>query len=169
MLTKEEFVKTHPDVRMGMTVYSMDGEKLGVIERIDEDNLMIERGWFFHKDYTISYDDIENIRGDRVLVRVRRADLEEERPEETEFTGRTGGRAAYGREEELQTEKQAEESEVGIRREARPETERLEVPVQEEDVIVERTPAKESWTSETDEKTLQEEERVEPPKPTQKE
>ena len=36
MLTKEEFVKTHPDIRIGMTAYTVDGE-LGTIERIDED------------------------------------------------------------------------------------------------------------------------------------
>ena len=82
MLTKEEFVKTHPDVRVGMTAYTVDGEKLGVIERIDEDDLLIERGWFFHKDFMIPYDDIEDVREDQVIVRQRRAGLrgrEEER------------------------------------------------------------------------------------------
>lgn len=114
MLTKEEFVKTHPDVRVGMTAYSIDGEKLGVIERIDEDNLMIERGWFFHKDFMIPYDDIEDIREDRVIVRKRREDferqraeepeMEEEQMEESEFTGRAGGIGEYepGREEETE-------------------------------------------------------------------
>ncbi len=63
MLTKEEFVKTHPDIRAGMTVYSTDDEKLGVIERFDDDNFTVERGWFFHKDFMIPYDDIEDIRG----------------------------------------------------------------------------------------------------------
>lgn len=186
MLTKEEFVKTHPDVRVGMTAYSTNGEKLGVIERIDEDNLTIEHGWFFHKDYTIPYDDIEDIREDQVIVRLRRADFEEgrmdeERREEAEFTGRAGGMGEYGRgreeeasgygrgreteeakipvrEEELQAEKRARESEVVIRKEVRTETEHLEVPVQKEDVIVERRPAEESWTGEPGEKAFQEEE-----------
>jgi uncharacterized protein (TIGR02271 family) len=176
MLTKEEFVKTHPDVRVGMAAYSIDGEKLGVIERVDEDNLMIERGWFFHKDFVIPYDDIEDIREDRVIVRLRREDLEEQRVEEgrmreeSEFTGRTGGIGEYERgreteearipvrEEELEAEKRAKESEVGIRKEVRTETEHLEVPVQKEDVIVERVPAEESWTGVAGEKAFQEEE-----------
>jgi uncharacterized protein (TIGR02271 family) len=170
MLTKEEFVKTHSDVRVGMTAYSMDGEKLGVIERVDEDNLTIERGWFFHKDFMIPYDDIEDIREDRVIVRQRREDFEEQRMEESEFTGRAAGTSEYGRgreteearipvrEEELEAEKRAKESEVSIRKEVRTETEHLEVPVQKEDVIIERAPAEETWTSEMGEKAFQEEE-----------
>jgi hypothetical protein len=166
MLTKEEFVKTHPDIRVGMTVYSMDDEKLGVIERVDEDNFTVERGWFFHKDFMIPYDDIEEIREDRVLVRQRREDLEEQRVEEgrmreeSEFTGRAAGIGGYERGRE----------EVGM------ETEHLEVPVQKEDVIVERAPAEETWTSVAGEKAFEEEEiripekeeEVEPNKPAQK-
>ncbi len=175
MLTKEEFVKTHPDLRVGMTVYSMDDEKLGVIERVDEENFTVERGWFFHKDFMIPYDDIEDIREDRVIVRQRREDfeeerVEEERMEESEFTGRAAGTSEYGRgreteearipvrEEELEAEKRAKESEVGIRKEVRTETEHLEVPVQKEDVIVERAPAEETWTSVAGEKAFEEEE-----------
>ncbi len=188
MLTKEEFVKTHPDVRVGMTVYSMDGEKLGVIERVDEDSLMIERGWFFHKDFTIPYDDIEDIREDQVIVRQRREDFEEGRleegqmREESEFTGRTGGIGEYERgreedisgydrgreteetripirEEKLEADKRARESEVGIRKEVRTETEHLEVPVQKEDVVVERAPVEEeTWRSVAGEKAFEEEE-----------
>jgi hypothetical protein len=96
MLTKEEFVRTHPDVRVGMTAYTTDGEKLGVIERIDEDNLLIERGWFFHKDFIISYDDIEDVRENQVIVRQRREDLEEQRrgeaweTAESDLTSRSG-------------------------------------------------------------------------------
>lgn len=117
MLTKEEFVKTHPDVRVGMTVYSRDGERLGIIERIDEDNFTIERGWFFHKDFLIPYDAIEEIREDRVIVRQRHEDLaeqrvEEEQVEEPEFTGRIAGTSEsersrekpageYGRQEDI--------------------------------------------------------------------
>jgi len=178
MLTKEEFVRTHPDVRVGMTAYTMDGEKLGVIERIDEENLTIERGWFFHKDFLIPYDDIEDIREDRVIVRQRREDFEEqrveeereERMEEPEFTERAGGIGAYERgreteearipvhEEELEVEKRVRESDIGIRKEVRTETEHLEVPVQKEDVIIERGPASETWTGESGEKAFREEE-----------
>lgn len=79
-----------------MTAYTTDGEKLGVIERIDEDNLTIERGWFFHKDFLIPYDDIEDIREDQVIVRQRREDFEEQRTGESWETGESDltGRAS---------------------------------------------------------------------------
>lgn len=197
MLTKEEFVRTHPDVRVGMTAYTMDGEKLGVIERIDEDNLLIERGWFFRKDFLIPYDDIEDIREDHVIVRQRRADFEEEmRSEswdtgESDLTGRASetGERAVGhveqagerlgerveevsgyrgrveeetripvREEELEARKRVKESEVNIRKEVRTETQHMEVPVQKEDVIVERVPVDESRTAEMGGEAFREEE-----------
>ena len=187
MLTKEEFVRTHPDLRVGMTVYTMDDEKLGVIERIDEDNFTVERGWFFHKDFMIPYDDIEDIREDRLIVRQRREDFEEQRVEEgqmreeSEFTARTGGIGEYERgreeeihgyergrateearipvrEEELEIEKRARESAVGIRKEVRTETEHLEVPVQKEEVIIERVPADETSARATSEGAFEEEE-----------
>jgi uncharacterized protein (TIGR02271 family) len=172
MLTKEEFVKTHPDVRVGMTAYSTDGAKLGVIERIDEDNLTIERGWFFHKDFTIPYDDIEEIRDDRAIVRQRREDAEKGRMrEESEFAGRTAGMgesergrateeaAIPVREEKLEAGKHAEESEVGLRKEARTEAEHLEVPVQKKAVSAERVPAEETTARTAGEKAAQEEEK----------
>jgi uncharacterized protein (TIGR02271 family) len=169
MLTKEEFVKTHPDVRVGMTAYSTDGARLGVIERIDEDNLTIERGWFFHKDFTIPYDDIEEIRDDRAIVRQGRTGDEKGRMmEESEFADRTAGMGESERgrateeatipvrEEKLEAGKRAKESDVGLRKEVR--TEPLEVPVQKEAVSAERAPAEET-TSTAGEKAVQEEER----------
>jgi uncharacterized protein YrrD len=71
MLDREEFVKTHPDVRTGMTVFSTTGEKLGVIEQIGDDNIMIEKGRIFHKDFSVPFDDIEDVRGDEVIIRSR--------------------------------------------------------------------------------------------------
>lgn len=96
MLTKEEFTKTHPDLRVGMMVYSMDGEKIGTIEGIGEDSLKIERGWLFHHDFAIPYDDIEDIRADQVIVRQRRADFEEAEKAESWDTGESdlSGRAS---------------------------------------------------------------------------
>ena len=174
MLTKEEFTRTHPNLRVGMMAYSIDGEKLGTIESIGEDSLMIERGWLFHHDFAIPYDDIEDIREDHLIVRQRREDfeVEEQREEEmgkeswetgeSDLTGRAsqmGERAGeraeeFGgyrgreeeeakiplREEELEAEKRVKESEVGIHKEVRTETKRMDIPVQKEDVVVERRP-----------------------------
>jgi len=128
MLTKEEFVKTHPDVRVGMTAYSMDGEKLGVIERVAEDNLTIERGWFFHKDFVIPYDDIEDIRADQVIVRQRREDFEEMMVEEEEVEV---------------TKRPVVKEEVRVRKESRTESQPVSGAVRQEDVKVEPAKPKE--------------------------
>lgn len=199
MLTKEDFTRTHPDLRTGMTAYTSDGEKLGVIERITDDNVIIEKGWFFHKDFIVPYDDIEDIREDHLIIRQRREDFEETR--ETEFgepareTGEYGGSreeemGAYGpgrersgldldreeglsgygrgrteeearipvREEELEAQKRARESEVEIHKEVYTETERMEVPVQKEDVVIERVPVDETRAADVGGKAFQEEE-----------
>jgi len=47
MLHKDEFLNAHPDVHTGMNAYSVDGEKLGEVEMLDEDSMTIEKGWFF--------------------------------------------------------------------------------------------------------------------------
>jgi uncharacterized protein (TIGR02271 family) len=166
-----------------MTAYTIDGEKLGTVERIDEDNITIEKGWFFHKDFIVSYDDIQDVRENQVILRQRRADFEERRVEDLEERrepGLTGGRAemedyrlgqgeglsGYGigpereerpeefgrgrteeeariplREEELEARKREREGEVRIHKDVHTETEHLEVPVQKEEVYVERVPA----------------------------
>jgi uncharacterized protein (TIGR02271 family) len=191
MLTKEEFTRTHPDLRTGMTAYTSDGEKLGVIERLTDDNVIIEKGWFFHKDFLIPYDDIEDIREDHLIIRQSRDDFEE--TSEIEFgepareTGEYGGSreeemGAYGpgreeglsgygrdrreqeearipvREEELEAQKRARESEVEIHKEVYTETERMEVPVQKEDVVVERVPVDETRAADVGGRAFQEEE-----------
>jgi uncharacterized protein (TIGR02271 family) len=190
MLHKEEFIATHPEVRIGMTAYTIDGEKLGVIERIDEDNLTIEKGWFFRKDFLISYDDIMDVREDQIILRHTRDELEAGRAEyenrefgfrgaETEVTQygqgpedlgygqRREDLSGYGRaeeeariplrEEELEARKREREGEVNIRKDVYTETKHMEVPVQKEDVIVERVPADESRAPAAGEKAFQEE------------
>jgi uncharacterized protein (TIGR02271 family) len=100
MLHRSDFIATHPEVRTGMTAYTVDGEKLGTVERIGEDNITIEKGWFFRKDFLVSYDDIADVRGDEVILRQRREDFEETRVEDLEETREPDyvGRepAAYG-------------------------------------------------------------------------
>jgi len=76
MLHKDEFLSTHPGIHTGMDAYSVDGEKLGEVERLDEDSVTIEKGWFFPRDFTVRYDDIVDIREDHLVVSRSRADLE---------------------------------------------------------------------------------------------
>lgn len=76
MLTREEFCKTHSDIRVGLTAYSINGEKLGMIERVDDVSFIVGRGWFFHKDFAVPYDDIDDVREAGVVIRQRSQDLE---------------------------------------------------------------------------------------------
>jgi uncharacterized protein (TIGR02271 family) len=163
MLDRTEFVKTHPDIRTGMTVYSTTGEKLGVIEQIGEDNILIEKGRIFHKGANIPFDDIEEVREDQVIVRLRGEgeEWEEAHPieEMQEYErGRAGEEARIPlREEELEVQKREREGEVLIHKDVYTETERLEVPVQKEEVRVEHVPAGEARAGEMGEKAFREE------------
>lgn len=166
MLTKEEFVKTHPNVREGMNAYTTDGEKLGVIERVDEDNLTIERGWFFHKDFMIPYDDIEDIREDQVIVRQRHEDFEEGvAKEESRETGESEmGERAKGRVEEAG--ERAKETAERIGDEMSGYSGRREEEMrgygrgrveEKEDVVIERKPVSETEAKDLGGKAFQEE------------
>jgi sporulation protein YlmC with PRC-barrel domain len=153
MLHKDEFLSTHPEVHTGMDAYSTDGEKLGQVELLDEDSIVIEKGWFFPKDFTIRYDDVSDIRGDDMIVSKSRDELDEwrrdrypgwdeyertARESEYERTGREEEARIPLREEELEAEKRRREGEVHLRKVVHTEMKHLEVPVQKEDVEVER-------------------------------
>jgi hypothetical protein len=57
------------DIREGMTVRSIDGEKLGRIFAIHDGEFLIEKGLFFPKDYVCSYSEISDIRdGEAILT-----------------------------------------------------------------------------------------------------
>jgi hypothetical protein len=48
-------------IREGMTVYSSDGEKLGKVRSCDATTFVIEKGFFFRKDYIARYDDVRSV------------------------------------------------------------------------------------------------------------
>ncbi|HET9596982.1 MAG TPA: YsnF/AvaK domain-containing protein [Anaeromyxobacteraceae bacterium] len=53
-------------VREGMTVYSSDGEKLGKVLTCDQSTFVIEKGFFFPKDYIARYDHVAEAQGDEI-------------------------------------------------------------------------------------------------------
>lgn len=55
-------------VREGMTVRSMDGEKLGKVFAIQDGEFLIEKGLFFPKDYVCRYSDISDIRDGEIIL-----------------------------------------------------------------------------------------------------
>jgi hypothetical protein len=69
MVRKEEFMKLHPEVRTGMEAYNFKGERFGIIERIDDDSITIEKGHIFRHEVSLPYDAIEDIREDHVIIR----------------------------------------------------------------------------------------------------
>jgi uncharacterized protein (TIGR02271 family) len=72
------------NVREGMIVRSIDGEKLGKVFAIQEGEFLIEKGLFFPKDYVCRYSEISDIRGDEIILMhgkegLRRFSLDEDR------------------------------------------------------------------------------------------
>lgn len=56
------------DIREGMTVRSIDGEKLGRIFAIHDGEFLIEKGLFFPKDYVCTYPEVSDIRDGEVFL-----------------------------------------------------------------------------------------------------
>jgi uncharacterized protein (TIGR02271 family) len=61
-------------IREGMIAYSADGQKLGKVVSCDASTFIIEKGFFFPKDYVARYEDIADVQGDDIhLLRGRDA------------------------------------------------------------------------------------------------
>ncbi|MFP2926951.1 YsnF/AvaK domain-containing protein [Pyxidicoccus sp. 3LG] len=56
------------DVREGMVVRSIDGEKLGKVFAIGDGEFHIEKGLFFPKDYLVRYSEVSDIRGGEIIL-----------------------------------------------------------------------------------------------------
>lgn len=69
MLRKNEFRDLHPEIHTGMTAYTHDGEKLGKVVELEDDDLIVEKGIFFPKDFTLRYDDVESIHDDSLTLK----------------------------------------------------------------------------------------------------
>jgi uncharacterized protein (TIGR02271 family) len=138
-------------VQEGMTVRSSDGEKLGKIVSCEADRFIIEKGFFFPKEYLAHYDDVAEIRGDEVLLRYSGDQLRQPsaeaggaRPERV--TGAAASTTEQVKvplvEEELSAEKRVKEAgEVKVRKEVTTERRDVSVPVTKEEIRVEHAPA----------------------------
>jgi hypothetical protein len=63
-------------IRNGMTVYSKDGRKLGKIIGRQGEDLLIEKGLFFKKDYVVSADDVDGFDGEQVWLHLAADQIE---------------------------------------------------------------------------------------------
>lgn len=55
-------------IKEGMTVRSIDGEKLGKVFAIQDGEFLIEKGLFFPKDYVCRYSEISDIRDGEIIL-----------------------------------------------------------------------------------------------------
>jgi uncharacterized protein (TIGR02271 family) len=151
------------DVREGMIVRAMDGEKLGKVISCQDSEFIIEKGFFFPKDYVARYEDAESRDGE-LLLRQSAAELRElgesgvrasaaaPQPGGSRIpAGTAGSRIPAGAkeevkvplvEEELAAEKRTKETgQVRVRKDVTTEQKEVTVPVTKEEVRVERVPA----------------------------
>lgn len=166
-------------IRPGMVVRTTAGDKLGKVARIDENQLIIEKGLLFKKDCAGSLDRIVSIDGDEVIYDVQ--DTSEERPEraereaampaataETAATAEPAARSERASDEEiriplveeqLRAEKYVvHKGAVRVRKEVVTEEKQITVPVTREEVVVERVPAGEARADVAPQEAFQEKE-----------
>lgn len=154
-LQREQYLESHPQLRKGIVVYSLDGERLGDVYELCDDHFVIEKGFFFPRHFTARYDDLAHVSDDRAELRLTKAQLSPWR--EDAF----GGWARLEREamvydgdrdvneirvpvveEELEARKtERKAGEVRLRKTVHTEVQHLSVPVTREEVFVERVPA----------------------------
>jgi uncharacterized protein (TIGR02271 family) len=148
MMHREQFLKAHPNVKGEMIAYTRDGEKLGRVTTLNEDNVNIEKGFFFPRDFVVSYDDIVEVRGNEMIIKRRGTELREM------SGGEIGGwnkLDALSRgeevdiplfEEELQVNKSTRKAgEVHLKKIVRTEEKSFSIPVNKEEVVIEHIPA----------------------------
>jgi hypothetical protein len=62
------------DIRQGiakeMAAYTRDGETLGKVVSVDDAGFFVEKGLFFPKEFGFRFDDVEDVRGDGVHLRL---------------------------------------------------------------------------------------------------
>jgi uncharacterized protein (TIGR02271 family) len=139
------------EIQLGMVVRSSDGEKLGKVVRLEPTSFVIEKGFFFPKDYMVRYDEVAAVQGDEALLAHGREHLSTstqealDRPATTTLTGGVEPSEEIRVplvEEELRVTKSVEEAgEVRIHKEVVTEEKQVTVPVSREVVRVERVPA----------------------------
>ena len=154
------------ELTSGMKVMSSDGESLGKIIRVEPGIFVVEKGFFFPKDYAIPLSLAREVRDGACWLSISKGELEQERESESIHDtgreagaeGRIGGAAQGGvsartearddaqrltlSDEELEARKRVREAgEVTVRKEVVTEHRQLDVPVMKEEVHVERTPA----------------------------
>lgn len=155
------FKKT--ELNEGMTVRSADGDKLGKIVAINDRGIQIEKGIFFPKEYTASFDQIDQISNGDLYLKWGTNLIEQQYDsfygagsylKETEDGSRwtdynkNTEESIPLREEELSVNRKGmeETGRVRIFKTVRTEDQHFTVPVTKEEVHIERVPASDRTT-----------------------
>jgi uncharacterized protein (TIGR02271 family) len=67
-MLKTDFLGKYPDALEGTVVLSQDGKKLGKISAMNEDSFVVQKGFFFPKDFIFRYEDIQSSTSDGDLI-----------------------------------------------------------------------------------------------------
>lgn len=125
-------------VQDGMKVRSSDGTSLGKVVGCGEETFIIEKGFFFPKDYTARYDQVAELRDGEIWLREAGERLLKGAP----IAGAVEEVRVPLSEEQIIAEKRMEKAgEVRIHKDVKVEERQVSVPVMKEEVHVERTPA----------------------------
>jgi uncharacterized protein (TIGR02271 family) len=168
---------TIADLREGRKVRSLDGTSLGKIVQLAGDRMIIEKGFFFPKDYTCDLRHVSEVREDEVWLSASDEVLRSGEDWTSGEATTTGAAAEAWRdesrvgatssstedirvplhEEELTAEKRTREAgAVRVRKEVVTEHKTMDVPVTREEVHVERVPASASSSPDVDRDAFQE-------------
>lgn len=122
-------------VQDGMKVRSSDGTNLGKVVGCGEETFIIEKGFFFPKDYTARYDQVAEIRDGEIWL----AEPGERLLEGVPVTGAVEEVRMPLAEEQIIAEKRVEKAgEVRVHKDVKVEEKQVTVPVTKEEVHVER-------------------------------
>lgn len=165
--------QSQEQLRAGLEVLSSDGQNIGKIIEVHEDTFIVEKGWFFPRDYTLAMSDVHAIEDDRVLLARTRHELgirggflgafggggelgprkppEQESFRDTQHAQGLGEQQSSAEEtrvplyeEEVRTSKHTEQAgEVRVTKHVVTEQRQITVPVAHEIVTVEHIPASE--------------------------
>jgi hypothetical protein len=82
MLNEQVYPSTaNWQVADGMTVYSIDGEKLGTVRNYDPqaDYLDVQMGWLFRRDFYVPLPAVTAVEDDSVTLNLTKDELDDER------------------------------------------------------------------------------------------
>lgn len=80
-MNKYEFLGAHPKVSTGGFVYARDGKQFGLLASMEDGYFIVEQGIFAPRDFTFTYDEVDEVRDGKVILKYL--------PEEAEKLART--------------------------------------------------------------------------------